>query len=140
MNQSEGSYKATILNNTIQYNLAKADPSPSLAKCLKFQFNSWIKICQHPAFKMNHIFKHSQFLHFFITQWAIDSWMIGNSSTFIFCISFTIKLAVNHFPWGNLSPSNEIQIVRFFKQHPLLSFYLKIQIEHIIILKNNCLN
>ena len=33
MNQPEGTYKATILNNTIQYNLAKADPSPGLAKC-----------------------------------------------------------------------------------------------------------
>ena len=34
MNQSEGTYKTTILNNTIKYNLAKADPSPGLAKCL----------------------------------------------------------------------------------------------------------
>ena len=40
MNQSEGTYKTTILNNTIQYNLAKADPSPGLAKCsLYFLFD-----------------------------------------------------------------------------------------------------
>ena len=45
---------------------------------------------------------------------------LDDSSTFIFCISFTIKLAVNHFIWGNLSQSYEIQNVSFFKQHPLL--------------------
>ena len=49
MNQSEGTYKATILNNTIQYNLAKADPSPGLAKCLKYN-NTCTEVAGSPKY------------------------------------------------------------------------------------------
>ena len=89
-------------------------------ECLKIDFNTWIILWEHTAFKVNQIFKHSLFLHFYC---SVSFKILDNSSTHIFLMSFTIKMVVYNFHWGNLSQRFEIENVSFFKQHPLLPFF-----------------